>query len=743
MKDKIVNILKESDRSLDAIEIMNKINSNYGVEDLKNLLGELNELYLEGIIYQRNDNKYLLFEKSNLKKGYMEIASKGYGFVLNEPEDLYVPICNLNGANDGDFVIAELCNNKGKKKEYRILRILKRGLDNSLGEIIVDSKGKFNIKPLRKVNYEIELILNNENIVEGEIVRFEIIKEISKRKYQVGINKVVGHKNSPDIDTLKIVEEFNIVSQFSEEALAEAKNMPLNINNEDKKNRKDIRNEVIFTIDGSDTKDIDDAISLELLENGNYKLGVHIADVSYYVRDGSVLKKEAFDRGNSVYLADRVIPMLPVELSNGICSLNPSVDRFTTSCVMEVNNKGEVVNYDIFKGIITSKKKMNYESVNKIFNNEVLEDYKYLEYTINETDTKESICFRYGMDIVEFDNINGEFKAGEIVKINTINILNNMLRLSKILNAYKKRRGMLDFLSSEVKLKVNEEGKVIEILKRTQGLGEELIEDFMIVANETVATHINNMQLPFIYRVHSNPSPLKLKEFVTFVSILGYSLPGKIHYESIMPREVESILEQLKDKKEYEILNKKLLRCMSKAIYDPINIGHFGLASPCYTHFTSPIRRYSDLMVHYFIDEYLFKNNITNDICDKYNSSLPLITDHISKTERDAENCEYEVNDMKIAEYMEGHIGEEYTARIDGCLTNGFFVETDNLISGFVALDTYPEYLTYKEELMAYTGKKNRVVFRLGDRVKVSCISASKENRTVDFMIVSDKNGNS
>ena len=744
MKEKIINILKDCERSLDSIEIINKINENYSSDELNELIKSLNELVVSADIYQRNDGKYMLFERSSLKKGIIEITSKGYGFVLCEPEDLYVREVNLNGASDKDFVIVEKVKNKGKKSEYRVLRILKRGADNTLGEIIIDKNNNYQIKPLNSVNYELSLIYNNEKIVEGSIVKFEIIKEINKRKYEVKISKVIGHKNSPDIDTLKIVEEFNIPTDFSEEALKETELIKDTISESDLKDRIDLRKEVIFTIDGIDTKDVDDAIGIEILPNGNYKLGVHIADVSYYVKEESNLKKEAFLRGNSVYLADRVIPMLPPILSNGICSLNEKVDRLTTSCVMEINPSGEIINYDIFKGVINSKKKMNYTDVNNVFKGIIKDDYKYLEYIICESDTVETISKKFDISKEELIKINEgkTFNIGETIKVDATIILNNMLKLSKILSKYKKNRGMINFLSSELKLKVDENGKVTEIIKREEGLGENLIEDFMIAANETVATHIYNMSLPFIYRVHANPSPMKLKEFVSFLSILGYSLKGKIHYESATSKELDKILSDLEEVKDYEVLNKKLLRCMSKAIYDTENIGHFGLASPCYTHFTSPIRRYSDLMVHYFLDEYLFKNNITNDFCNKWTSSLPFICDHISKTERTAEDLEYEVNDMKIAEYMEKHIGEEFDAKIDGCLTNGFFVETDNLISGFVSLDTYPDYLTYKEELMAYTGNKNRVIFRLGQKVKVKCISASKENRTIDFMIVDGAHGN-
>ena len=459
---------------------------------------------------------------------------------------------------------------------------------------------------------------------------------------------------------------------------------------------------MIFTIDGADTKDIDDAISIKKLDNGNYELGVHIADVSYYVKEGSELKNTAFNRGNSVYLADRVIPMLPVELSNGICSLNENSDRFAFSCIMEINNKGEIVSHNIFKSIINSKKKMTYDNVNKLFDGNVPEGYE-------------------------------EFKDTLLL----------MKELYEILEDSSIKKGKLDFISDEVKLKVDDNGKVLEVSKYETGVGQKLIENFMIAANTTVGTYIYNMALPFVYRVHGLPEAEKLRGFVSYVSLLGYKLIGKSSFENIKPIELQSIMKQLEDKKEYKYLNNKLLRCMQKAEYSPYNIGHFGLALDSYSHFTSPIRRFSDLMVHYFLNEYLVNNNYNKDFIDNWNNRLPYICEHISKTERTADDCEREVNDMKIAEYMESHIGDIYEATIDGCLSKGFFVVTDNLISGLVSLDTLNKYYEYNEELEAYLDKKKRVVYRAGDRVTVICIGASKEKRQVDFTIYEgDKNGN-
>ena len=703
MKDKIIDILSNSSKSLSATEIMNLINENYSTDELKTLLELLNSLYKEGIIYQNKDNNYLLFENSHLLKGYIEINASGSGFLLQETEDVYIPFKYLNNANDGDFVVVELSKTKGRRKEGRVVRILKRSLGSSLAEVCL-SNGKLYLKLLdeKYQNYNLEIEKNDLNLVEGLIVKVEIVNEINRKDFLVRIVNVVGHKNSPDIDILKICSEFNIETEFNEKVLEEVKCIPNEIDESDTKNRVDLRNEMIFTIDGADTKDIDDAISIKKLDNGNYELGVHIADVSYYVKEGSELKNTAFNRGNSVYLADRVIPMLPVELSNGICSLNENSDRFAFSCIMEINNKGEIVSHNIFKSIINSKKKMTYDNVNKLFNGNIPKGYE-------------------------------EFKDTLLL----------MKELYEILEDSSIKKGKLDFISDEVKLKVDDKGKVLEVSKYETGVGQKLIENFMIAANTTVGTYIYNMALPFVYRVHGLPEAEKLRGFVSYVSLLGYKLIGKSSFENIKPIELQSIMKQLEDKKEYKYLNNKLLRCMQKAEYSPYNIGHFGLALDSYSHFTSPIRRFSDLMVHYFLNEYLVNNNYNKDFIDNWNNRLPYICEHISKTERTADDCEREVNDMKIAEYMESHIGDIYEATIDGCLSKGFFVVTDNLISGLVSLDTLNKYYEYNEELEAYLDKKKRVVYRAGDRVTVICIGASKEKRQVDFTIYEgDKNGN-
>ena len=701
MKEKVLQVIRNSQKSIDAMKIMRTIKEDYSKEDLEEVLGSIDELLKEGEIVSKRDNCYMPFERSKFKKGKIEITRSGNGYVLLPERDLFINKQNLKGSLNGDTVICEVVSDKGNIYEGKVRKIIKRGLGNALAEVLIDSEGNYSLKMLKDLPFKVVLDSGEEvGLLDGEIVKLEVVAEVGNVIY-AKVKSRVGHKNSPDIDILKIVAEFDIPYEFSEKALQEAKLMPKTVLPKDFEGRKDLRDKEIFTIDGSDTKDIDDAISLEMLQNGNYLLGVHIADVSYYVKEGSVLKKEALERGNSVYLADRVIPMLPVELSNGICSLNPNVDRCAMSIEMEIDKEGNVVHKELFRSIIKSRKKMTYESVNKVLKGNCEEEYKPYEETLLQ-----------------------------------------MHELSKILKANKTRRGEIDFVSSEVKLIVDENGKVIDIKKRVQDLAEQLIENFMVVANESVSRTMTEHNVPSIYRVHGSPSPEKIKEFIKFAGMLGCHIVGKIDYNNITPKDIQNILSQLENHSAYELLNKHLLRCMQKAVYDTTNIGHFGIASTDYTHFTSPIRRFSDLELHYIIGETIFKQT-NNAFCEALKQNLLYITERISETEKTADDCEHEVNDMKIAEYMENHIGEEYDAVIDGMLANGFFVETDNLISGLVKLETLEDYYTFREDLMAFVANNKKIAFRLGDKVRVECIGASKEQRTVDFTLVKKvKDGN-
>ena len=695
MKEQILDILKKENKALSVYEI-NDLLGLSSSDELKELLKNLEELINDLKVYHTNKDKYLLFENSHLKTGRLVVNKKGYGFVdIEGDEDVYIASKNLNGAIHGDLVVVEITSKKGLDLEGRILKIIKRELKTVVGTIIkVDNKLKLKIDD-DKININIILEKDSlKNVVEGNKVVASVLSRIDNHNFKGEIIKIIGHINDPGVDILSIAAKHDINDEFNEEVIKEVEALPNAVLESEYIGRTDLRSQMIFTIDGDDTKDIDDAISLKKLENGNYELGVHIADVSHYVKSDSALDKEAYERGTSVYLADRVIPMLPHKLSNGICSLNPNVDRLTISCVMEIDATGEVVNYDIFESVIKSSIQMTYKKVNKILEENIIpEGYEKYADTLKE-----------------------------------------MKILADILRKNKTEKGYIDFDLDESKIIVNEKGESIDVTLRNRGAGEKLIEDFMIAANETVARHIFYMDYPFIYRVHGEPNEEKITKFLHYVSILGYSITGKIN--KITPKAMQKILEQLKGVKEYSMLSSQLLRSMQKAIYDTKNIGHFGLASKCYTHFTSPIRRYPDTTVHRLLHTYLFNKNLNIDTIRYWENRLPFIAEHSSLKERNSIECEREVDDMKKAEYMEKHIGEKFEGVISGVMSFGIFVELPNLIEGLVHVeDMKGDFYTYDESSFALIGKKNKRGYRLGDDISVIVKSASKEKHTIDFVI--------
>ena len=695
MKEQILDILKKENKALSVYEI-NDLLGLSSSDELKELLKNLEELINDLKVYHTNKDKYLLFENSHLKTGRLVVNKKGYGFVdIEGDEDVYIASKNLNGAIHGDLVVVEITSKKGLDLEGRILKIIKRELKTVVGTIIkVDNKLKLKIDD-DKININIILEKDSlKNVVEGNKVVVSVLSRIDNHNFKGEVIKIIGHINDPGVDILSIAAKHDINDEFNEEVIKEVEALPNEVLESEYIGRTDLRSQMIFTIDGDDTKDIDDAISLKKLENGNYELGVHIADVSHYVKSDSALDKEAYERGTSVYLADRVIPMLPHKLSNGICSLNPNVDRLTISCVMEIDDTGEVVNYDIFESVIKSNIQMTYKKVNKILEENIIpEGYEKYADTLKE-----------------------------------------MKILADILRKNKTEKGYIDFDLDESKIIVNEKGEAIDVTLRKRGAGEKLIEDFMIAANETVARHIFYMDYPFIYRVHGEPNEEKITKFLHYVSILGYSITGKIN--KITPKAMQKILEQLKGVKEYSMLSSQLLRSMQKAIYDTKNIGHFGLASKCYTHFTSPIRRYPDTTVHRLLHTYLFNKNLNIDTVRYWENRLPFIAEHSSLKERNSIECEREVDDMKKAEYMEKHIGEKFEGVISGVMSFGIFVELPNLIEGLVHVeDMKGDFYTYDESSFALIGKKNKRGYRLGDDISVIVKSASKEKHTIDFVI--------
>ena len=700
MRDKLLEILKDIHEAKEAIEI-NDLLDLKTADEYRELTELLEQLVEEYIVFKTKKGKYILLNNCpSLKIGRLSVNKKGFGFVvLDREDDLYVDDQNLGGAIDDDIVLVETFTS-GVRKEAKVIKVLKRDLENLVGEVYFSEDNKPYLK-LDDDKKKVDIDLVGEKVqgcVEGHKVLVKVVKQVNNRKYLAEVVKVIGHKNDPGTDILSIAYKHGIYEDFGEEVEKELDSIPNEVSDKELVGRRDLTGQMIFTIDGKDTKDIDDAISLEILKNGNYELGVHIADVSNYVKENTALGDAAYERGTSSYLADTVIPMIPHKLSNGICSLNEGVVRLTMSCVMEIDHKGKIVNYDIFPSYIKSNKKMTYDKVNDIIVRNIV-DPEYKPY------------------------------AEKLIQMN---------ELHKILRKEKVSRGYIDFELDEAKVVQDEDGKAIDIIKRTREEGEMLIEDFMIAANETVATHIYNMDLPFIYRVHEDPKPEKVEEFMNLVKILGYKLTGIS--SGFTPKTMQHILEQLREKKEFEILSNLLLRSMRKAEYSRDNVGHFGLASKAYTHFTSPIRRFPDLEVHRLLKKYLIDNDLSMTTIKTLDNSLVEIASHSSERERAADLAERDVLDMKMAEYMEDHIGEEYEGVINTITNFGFFVELPNLVEGLVHVQTLKgDYYNYVPDLLAMVGKSTKKMYRLGDKVRVKCVSASKESSMVDFELVKVK----
>ena len=693
MEEKILEFIK----STNTVYNVKSLYKEFGSKDLvRNVLDNLEQ---NGDIVITANGKVLDFLKSGLKKGKFIANKKGYGFVEfdKEEEDIYIPKESVLNAIDGDIVVIEVAKvNKGEKPYGRIFKVIKRNKDYLVGEIVIENDNYY-VLPDNDI-YKFKVLIPKEetnSLVEGMKVLVKVIDNKNSNIYHGSIEKVIGHKDDPLIDVLAVAYDNGFYLEDSIEVKKQLEQIPSIVTEEEIVNRKDLREEEIFTIDGSDTKDIDDAISIKKEANGNYILGVHIADVTYYFKENSPLDNSAYDKATSVYLTNYVLPMLPHQLSNGICSLNEGVDRLTITCEVKFDNNANIIDYDIYESVINSKKKMTYESVNRLLEENIV-DKGYEDY---------------------------------------VSSLKLMHELSSKIRKNKVKRGYIEFLSDEIKIIVDEYGIPIDIHQKEQKTGEKLIEDFMIVANEAVATRIKDMGLPNIYRIHEKPKIEKIKEFLGYVTSLGYKLTGD--FSKLEPKDIQNMLEQLKDKKEFAILSDMLLRCMQKAIYSNENIGHFGLASPCYTHFTSPIRRYPDEIVHRLLRKYLFKHDYSNESMDNLESKIAMQAEHSSIMERKAVECEREVNDMKMAEYMESHIGEEFDGTIVGVKNFGMFVKLTNLVEGAVSIRDLGNYFTYDEK--GHTLRGGNKIYKLGDSVRIRVKAASKDARKIDFEIVNNK----
>ena len=690
MEQDIINVLDDLDKpAKSGIEINDALGFTK-VDDYKVLERKLEEMTSKGILYYSEKKKrYLLLKNSHLMKGKLLVNPKGFGFVeIGEgKKDIYISRDNLNGGRNLDIVLFELLKDK---TEGKIIKIIERNEDAFVGTVYFKNS-KCYVKPDKKNMPDIEVMEEfTKGLVEGHKV---LIKPVNNSKYIGSIVNVIGHKHDVGVDILSFVYQNGFKPKFPDEVLESIKDMPDSVKEEETKDRLDLRDEVIFTIDGADTRDIDDAISIKLNDDDTYELGVHIADVSHYVIKDSLLDKEAYERGTSVYLVDRVIPMLPHRLSNGICSLNPNVDRLAMSCIMKIDKKGRVIGSKISKSVIRSRIQMTYDAVNDILDNGVVKE-GYEEF---------------------------------------VDKLKLMKEVSDLIRRKMVDRGYIEFSSPEAKIIVDEECKPVDIKLRSEGTGENMIENFMVAANETVSSFIFYQSLPGIYRVHDKPDEKKLTSFLQFLSARGYVVSGK--RKAITSRDLQKLLKQLEDKPDSKILNDLAIRSQAKAIYSKDNIGHFGLGSKCYSHFTSPIRRYPDLILHRLIKDYT--ENYSNEIIEYWENNLTEMANHCSMKEQDSLKCERDVDDMKKAEYMESHIGEEFIGVISGVHEFGLFVELPNTVEGLIRLDCMPKgSYAFLEESLTLIHKTTKQRYSFGDSVKVRLISASKETSMIDFEFV-------
>jgi len=702
LKDLILDVMNEKNyKFLDMHDTSKLIQSMYPNEDLNDIVNALVELEKEHLVIRVKRDKLASIKSLGLSLGTLEIKRKGFGFVRCDGFDVFIKKDNLNGAINKDVVLVKITKDKGiDNKEGYVHTILEHGYNNIIGEARV-TKGKVYVVPDDKeLDFVIRINKNNVNgASEGSKVLVELLEVDPDTGLAYGrIKDVIGHINDVGIDILSVVYKYNFNPEFTKDAIKQANRY----SEEDIVigQRRDLRDMTTITIDGADAKDLDDAICLTTNEKGNRVLYVSIADVSYYVNEGSPLDKDAYERGTSVYLVDRVVPMLPHVLSNGICSLLPEVDRLTQTCMMEFDSEGNVINSEIFESIINSKYRMTYDKVNEI--------------------------------LVDQDQASREAYA------TIVPMLEEMFKLSLQIREKKVKRGMLDFEIPEPKIIVDETGYPIDIVVRARGEAERIIEDFMIVANETVASTIYWMDLPFIYRVHEDPNPEKITAFLTYLSIFGIKLKGK--EEHITPKDIQGILNEIKEKHMDLFLDRLLLRSMAKAKYDNINLGHFGLASKYYTHFTSPIRRYPDLLVHRLLRKYLYQQDIPTEKnqLEGLNDKIGRAAEQSSQKERDAIEAEREVNDMKMAEYMEDHVGEEFDGIITSITSFGFFVELENTVEGLVHITTLDGYYTYNEKFHTLMGAENDNVFKIAQKVRVKCVSVDVKGRNIDFEVVKD-----
>ncbi len=663
----------------------------------------LEDMVKEGLIIKTRKNRYGAPERMGLIVGRLQMHQRGFGFIISdkvERSDVFVPANFMNGAMNNDRVIArvDIIDSGTKKAEGEIIRILERANTEVVG-VYEDSRNfGFVVPDDPRINTDVFIPKGGTmGAKEGYKVVCEITKWPEGRRNPEGrIIEIIGHKDDVGTDILSIMRKYSLTPDFPKAVENELVKIPDQVSEDEKKNRVDLRTIAMVTIDGSDAKDLDDAISIEKQSNGNYRLGVHIADVTHYVREGMALDKEALERGSSVYLVDRVIPMLPPKLSNGICSLNPKVDRLSLSVFMEIDSKGKVINHEVVEGLINIDNRMVYEDVSDILEKEDSDLKKKYSHLLNEFKMMEELCF--------------------------------------LLRKKRENRGAIDFDFPEAKVILDENGKPVEIIKQERRIANSIIEEFMLVCNETIAEHYYWQDTPFVYRVHEDPSLEKLEEFNKFIHNFGYHLKG-LNTE-IHPKILQELLGKVKGTKEEKLINSLMLRSLKKAKYASDNLGHFGLAAKHYCHFTSPIRRYPDLEIHRIIKESI-NGKLHGKRIGQLREIVPKVAEQSSIRERLADEAERETVDLKKAEYMADKIGEIYEGIISGVTSFGMFVELDNTIEGLIRLSyLIDDYYIYNSEQHMLIGERQKKIYRIGDLVTIKVSKVDVAQKEIDFLLV-------
>ena len=669
-------------------------------EDREKFENLINELIAEGRVFETKKGKLASPKDLQMATGTFIGHARGFGFVTPDAggEDIFIPASETMGAMQKDRVLYKMLHKaeKGKKADGVIVRILERGQQRIVGTFEAGSKGYgFVVADDKKIAKDI--FISREN-TKGAVTGHKVVVEITdygedRRNPEGKVIEILGHINDPGVDILSVIRRYELAVEFPEEVYAEIEHLGTEVAEADKKGREDLRDLLTITIDGADAKDLDDAVSLKRLGNGNFELGVHIADVSHYVRENTALDKEAYARGTSVYLVDRVIPMLPHKLSNGICSLNPHVDRLALSCLMEVNGRGEVVSHRILESVINSDYRMTYTAVR-----EILED------------GTPALLEQYA----------------EILPM-----LEDMEELRQILGEKRRKRGSVNFDLPESKIILDENGKPIDIKPYEKSIATNMIEEFMLVCNETIAENSFWQEMPFMYRSHQEPDEDKLEKMEQFLRGFGYYLrkkDGEIH-----PRELQKVLQKAEETDEERIITRMVLRSMMQARYTAENGGHFGLAAKYYCHFTSPIRRYPDLEIHRMIKKMLH-GELDEKASVYYRRKMPDWAKHCSKQERVAEDAERDTDALKKVEFMEDKVGQIYEGIISGVTNWGIYVELPNTIEGMVALSQMDDdYYEFDEKKMLVFGKRTKKSYRLGDKVVVSVAKVDRMMGTIDF----------